>query len=229
MNLIPINPLNEIIWAAGFFLWIMILVSWITKKTYEVMTGRGIGNMVAIYYNRKLIHVAAGALVAIFVPFIFSSPFIPAVLAFILAISTYLPHRTGKLMYWFQVEENLFEVHFCIMWGIMITVPWLITESPWYGVLINLFMAVGDGVTGVVRNMIYKKRTKSWWGNLAMAIFCIPFGYWIASTYLGISGYWGALAGLIASIIEHFEYGQLDDNVTIPFSSFIILMIPQFL
>ncbi|MEM0111790.1 MAG: dolichol kinase, partial [Candidatus Parvarchaeota archaeon] len=77
-------------------------------------------------------------------------------------------------------------------------------------------MSVGDALTGLVRNALYKRRTKSWWGNLAMALFSIPVG-----ATLGIAG---MIAGAAASVIEHFEFGILDDNVMVPLTSFIIIL-----
>jgi dolichol kinase len=67
-----------------------------------------------------------------------------------------------------------------------------------------------------MRNMLYQKQTKSWWGNLAMASFSICAG--------GVLGVAGILAGSIASVIEHFEFAPIDDNVTVPLVSLSILI-----
>jgi len=121
-------------------------------------------------------------------------------------------------MYWFQVEENSYETSFCIMWGVVISVGWLLSNGNfWIGILPVLFMSIGDAVTGIVRNKLYGRRTKSWWGNLAMAILSIPLG--------AILGLAGAIAGVAASIVEHFEFKFIDDNVSIPLVSLIILLI----
>ena len=81
------------------------------------------------------------------------------------------------------------------------------------------FMAFGDGVTGIVRNAIYNRRTKAWIGNLAMALVTVPLGY-------AIFGYIGGLAGLVASIIEHYEIKPfIDDNLTVPLTSFLIIIL----
>ncbi|MEM3090972.1 MAG: dolichol kinase, partial [Candidatus Bathyarchaeia archaeon] len=78
---------------------------------------------------------------------------------------------------------------------------------------------VGDAVTGIVRNILYKRRTKSWWGNLAMAFFSIPTG-----AFLGVAG---MIAGAAASFIEHFESNPIDDNITVPLSSFLVLVLAK--
>lgn len=210
--------LNELVYALMLLAWIVVLVTVITKKTYEWMKRRGLSHNVAIYYNRKIIHAAAGGLVAILVPFLFTSPLLPFGLALLLALFTYLPHKTGKLFYWFQDPENIYEVHFCITWGLSVLLSWLIFHDMIYAVVPTAFMSFGDGVTGVVRNAVYKRRTKAWIGNLAMAAFCVPVGY-------AIAGLWGALAGVLSSIVEHFEMKPLDDNITVPLTALAVLII----
>jgi len=81
-------------------------------------------------------------------------------------------------------------------------------------------MSFGDAITGIVRNMLYKRRTKSWWGNLVMALFTIPVG-----SILGLAG---ILAGAAVSLIEHFEFNPIDDNITVPLLSFLILALARF-
>ncbi|ADI31375.1 dolichol kinase [Staphylothermus hellenicus] len=211
--------LYESIWATLLFIWVMIVVYPITKNLYKYMRRKGLSHIKAVYYNRKIIHILAGGLVALSVPYLFETPLLPAILAAVLAIATYMPHRRNKLMDWFQTEDNMYEVHFCIMWGVVITFAWLIFHNWWYGVIPIVFMAFGDGVTGIVRNMLYNRRTKAWIGNLAMALVTIPIGYLVL-------GPLGGVAGLLASIIEHFEIKPLiDDNITVPLASFLVLLI----
>jgi len=204
------------------FVWVIFVAEVLTRKFYVWMVKRDLQGNVAVYYNRKVIHILTGGLVASIVPFVFKTPFFPLTMACLLAVFLYIPHRKGKLMYWFQVEENAYEVSFCIMWGIVIALGWLISGGNfWLGVLPVLFMSVGDAITGIVRNIIYKRRTKSWWGNLAMATFSIPLG----AAVLGLAG---AIAGAIASFIEHFESNPIDDNITVPLSAFLILILAKF-
>ena len=187
------------------------------------MRKRGMTHIKAVYYNRKIIHILAGGVAAFLVPYLFTTPLYPGVLATVLAIATYLPHKKNKLMDWFQTEDNMYEVHFCITWGLVISLGWLIFKNWWYGVIPVSFMAFGDGVTGIIRNMMYNKRTKSWIGNLAMAAVTIPLGY-IAL------GNVGALAGLLASIVEHFEVTNIiDDNITVPLTSFLTILVGSYI
>lgn len=208
----------EIAYTAIYFTWVIVVVYPASRAFYSFGVKRGIPHKNMVYYNRKLIHVLAGGVVALLVPFTFKTPILPFTMALFLALFTYIPHRVGRLLYWFQVDDNLYEVHFCLSWGLMILLSWIIFNNYWYGVLPILFMAFGDGVTGVVRNLVYKRRTKSWLGNLAMAALSIPLGAAIMSIP-------GAIAGVVASIVEHFEYKFIDDNITIPLSAFTVLLV----
>lgn len=212
--------MEELGYAAVLFVWIVLLVTLLTKRLYDRMRAKGLPHNVAIYYNRKIIHVGAGGVVALLIPYLFQTPLIPFAFAMILGVFTYLPHKTGKLFYWFQDPENIYEVHFCITWGLSVLLSWLLFGSMVYAVVPTAFMSFGDAVTGVVRNMLYKRRTKAWAGNAAMAALCVPIGY-------ACAGLWGAIAGVASSIIEHFELNPLDDNITVPLVTLVILVIAR--
>jgi len=207
--------------TALLFCWVMFVATVLTRSLYKWMKKRGVEHSVAVYYNRKVIHLLAGGIVAAVVPFVFKTSFFPFVMAMLLAVFIYTPHKIGKIMYWFQTEGNKYEVSFCIMWGTIITLGWLFSGGDFlFGTIPVLFMSVGDAITGIVRNLMYKKRTKSWWGNLVMALISVLVG-----TMLGAAG---VLAGAAASVVEHFEFPPIDDNVTVPLVSFLILMLAKF-
>jgi len=219
-SLLPADLLREIS-IAGALLVYVILVLLVTKYTYHAMRSRGLDHNVAVYYNRKVIHVLAGGVVALLVPHIFSSPLIPTLFALGLAVLTYVPHRTGRLMYWFQVKDNMYEVNFCIAWALGLLVLWLLLGNPSYAVVPLAFMSFGDAVTGVIRNSIYKRRTKSWVGNLGMAVVTSIIGMYYA-------GYVGLAAAVIASFVEHFEIPPLlDDNALITLATVATLLISR--
>ena len=62
----------EILWmfVLAFY---AIFVFFITKRLYDWMLSNHIKKSVAIYYNRKVIHILAGGVVVLAVPFLFSS------------------------------------------------------------------------------------------------------------------------------------------------------------
>ena len=195
--------------------WNIFVIYYVSRKVYDFVS-RIKGHRVGVYISRKIIHMLSGGITAIILPMAFTGPYLPSIAALGLAIAVYIPHKKGKLLYWFQVEDNLSEVYFAVIWGLAVLVMWFIDT---YLAIVSIsFMAFGDGITGIVRILLYAKRTKSWIGNIAMAIVCIPLGY----IYYGLVG---ALAGLIASIIEHFEF--VDDNLSVPIVSLIILSISR--
>ncbi|MEM2095862.1 MAG: hypothetical protein QXX19_06255 [Candidatus Caldarchaeum sp.] len=206
----------EAAYTAALFVWVLAVSLVFTRKLYGWMRSRGVEHHVAVYYNRKVVHILAGGVVAVLVPFLLKSYFLVAALVAVLAVGNYIPHRRRKLLYWYQVEENMYEVNFIIMWGLVMGLGYYLNNIA-LGVLPILFMSVGDGVTGLVRNALYGRRTKSWWGNLAMAFFCIPVGYLL----YGVAG---AVAGGLASVVEKFEFGMIDDNITVPLVSFLTVL-----
>ncbi len=214
-TLLPAEPLREVLLALVLGIYTLTVV-YGTKLVYDYMIGRGVPVNVAVYYNRKIIHMLAGGIIALVTPILFTSPLIPSLAALALGGFLYYHHRSHKLLYWFQTEENMYEVNFTIAWGISLLILWIALEDPRLAVLPGLFIAFGDAVTGIVRNYLFARRIKHWSGNIAMALVVIPMGY-----YLG--GLIGAIAGLVASIIERFEFGIIDDNLLIALSSTIIL------
>ncbi|MEM3757273.1 MAG: dolichol kinase [Candidatus Bathyarchaeia archaeon] len=203
-------------------IWVIFVVMVLTKKLYNFMIGRGFETNVAVYYNRKVIHILTGGLCASLIPLIFRSFILPLIMSLLLAAFLFSYHRKRQLMYWFQTSDNSYEVSFCIMWGLIISLGWILTGGDFrIGVLPVIFMSVGDAITGIVRNAIYRRRTKSWWGNLAMASFSISVG--------AIVGLAGIIAGAAASLVEHFEFKPIDDNVLVPATSFLILLLARIL
>jgi dolichol kinase len=200
-----------------------LLIAYFTKNVYEWMINRKIKKKDAVYYNRKLVHIFAGGVIVLIVPF-FSSPFYPLISGIILTLFTYMFHKREKILYWFQTDEDINDVSFCLMWGVTIFVLWLVLKNPWIAIIPISFMAFGDGVTGIVRNSIFKKRTKHPIGNIFMMALCIPMGYILV--YLsGVTEMimWGVIAAIVASIVERYEFGPIDDNILIAISSSIIL------
>jgi len=213
------NLAHDTIAAIILFIYVIAIVFG-TKILYHVMVSRGIRHNVAIYFNRKIIHIAAGGVVALLLPYVFHEPFIPFILAMILALTTYIPHRVGMLMYWFQTEDNMYEVNFCIAWGISVLVLWLILGDPRMAILPAILISFGDAVTGIVRNILFGRRTKHWIGNIAMASVTIPLGI----IYVGVIG---GIISAVSTIIERFEFKPVDDNILIGLVSTAMLILAR--
>lgn len=210
----------EVLIAIPLFLYVLgVLV--LTRYVYGALRRRGLSDNVVVYYNRKIIHVLAGGVIALVVPYIFTSPLVPTMFALLLAAVTYVPHKTGKILYWFQVRDNMYEVNFCFAWGLALFALWVLFDSPIYAVIPLTFMSFGDAVTGIIRNAVYRRRTKSWLGNLGMFAVTLPIGVYYA-------GYVGLIAALVASLVEHYELPPvLDDNVLITVSTLLVLVLSR--
>ena len=208
---------KEILLSVPLALWVLFVIKVLTKRLFNYMLSKGYPKEVAVYFNRKVIHILAGG-VALLIPFVYSEPLVPVALSLLLTTLIFLSKRRGKLMDWFQTTTNNYEVHFTVMTAIMIWLGYSL-GNPWYGILPVAFMAFGDGVTGIIRNVVYKRRSKAWIGNLGMALVNALIG--------NVMGLPGIVAGIIASVVERFELldGKIDDNVTVPIASFLTLVI----
>jgi len=207
--------LNDFIVAIPLFIWIIFVIKYLSRWVYNLGIKKGYLPESAAYLGRKIIHIFGSGLITLSIPFLFKEPFLPFLSALILAIYTFLPHKKGELYNWFQVKENINEVNFCLMWGLSILIGWFFDKTFCLGVIPALFISFGDGVTGIVRNLRYRKRTKAWEGSLAMLLVCLLIG--------SKMGWPGIIAGIAATIAERFEF--IDDNISIILVSFSILLI----
>lgn len=219
---------SQIAWTVILTLY-ALLVTRLTEYPYVWMRNRGVEKNVAVYYDRKIVHMLAGGVVLFAVPFVFKSgtfPFpyaFPLIIGLALTVATLIPHLTGDLLEWVQVEKNKNEVHFCFMWGVTVFALWIVLGNPWAAIIPPIFMAFGDGITGVVRNALFRRRTKSLVGNVFMLAVTAPAGYFLAGA-VGIP-LWGLISAVVASYIEQYEFGPIDDNVLITVSSSVVLYV----
>lgn len=185
--------------------------------------------MVAVYYNRKIAHMLAGGVPVILTPIVFDDPIWPLIgglIGFFALLST---HLLDRRLWWMQTEQNMNDATFSLMLGLSVYVIWTYSDEPWLAILPSLFMAFGDGVTGIIRNKMFRKRTKSAWGNLGMAILCLPLGWFVGNLASPSIPLWGLISGAVASFIERYEFGVIDDNVLIIIASSIVLFLGLFL
>ncbi|MDH7507530.1 MAG: hypothetical protein QHH15_07095 [Candidatus Thermoplasmatota archaeon] len=221
--------LNQTIYSEIFWIFILafyaMFVIFATKKFYNWMIKKNFKHSVAVYYNRKIIHIFAGGVIVLAVPFVFSNPWYPLFSGLVLSVFMYLTHKTGKILYWFQTKDNLNDVSFCFMWGLAIFVLWWFFRNPWVAIIPPAFIAFGDGITGIIRNIAFKERKKHIIGNIYMMGVCIPIGYYFALASTPSIPIWGVIAAVVASLFERFEFGIIDDNILVTVSAVIILYI----
>ena len=73
--------------------------------------------------------------------------------------------------------------------------------------------------------MKFGYRTKNPIGNVFMAIVCIPMGYYLGTLAEPALPMWGVIAAIIATIVERYEFGPIDDNVLITVSATIVMFV----
>ena len=213
---------NELFWVLLLSSYVLA-ITYLTKNLYSWMISHVYKKEIAIYYNRKLIHIFAGGVVVLVVPFVFRSPWYPLLAGIVLGVITYITHKSGKLLYWFQTKRDINDVTFCFMWGLAIFILWQFLGNKWIAIIPPAFIAFGDGITGIIRNLAFHERKKHPIGNIYMAGICIPIGYFFANM-AGLA-IWGVIAAVAASFFERYEFGLIDDNVLITVSSTAILFI----
>ena len=213
---------SQLLWFLALGAWAFASVMAI-KPFHAYLMSKGCENMVAVYYNRKIAHMVAGGVPLILCPIVFTDPIYPLLGGLLGAAGLAAAHMTDRRLWWMQTEKNMNDATFAFMLGISVFALWHYLDDPWLAILPALFMAYGDGVTGIIRNKMFAKRTKSAWGNLGMAILCIPLGYIIGKNADPSIPLWGAISGAVASFVERYEFGPIDDNVLIVIASSIVI------
>ena len=214
----------QVVWFLGLGLWAGLVVSAI-KPLHAYLVSRGCESMVAVYYNRKIAHMVAGGIPLLLCPIVFTDPLWPLLGGLGGAAILYSTHLTNHRLWWMQTEENMNDATFALMLGLSVYALWHYSGEPWLAILPALYMAFGDGVTGIIRNKLFAKRTKSAWGNLGMAILCLPLGWYIGGLATPAIPVWGLISAASASYVERYEFGPIDDNILIVLvASTVILM-----
>jgi len=209
-----ITLIKDLACAVLFFAWVYFITIVLSKKLF-ILLKKNRSEHSSAYLIRKFIHIFAGGIFFLF-PFVFEEIIIPSLFCISLGFFFYWRHLKENRYSWFQEEEKKSEVIFCFSSGIIIFLAWQITNSMWFGIIPVLFMALGDGVTGIVRGLRYGKQKKYWEGSVAMFIVSALIG----GMQFGIGG---VVAAFAATIVE--KSNLIDDNITIPFISFIILLV----
>jgi phytol kinase len=108
------------------------------------------------------------------------------------------------------------EVWFPLVAVPVLAVGWFWLDQAKVAVASLLFMAWGDGATGIVRSQVYGRPVKGWWGSLAMLAICV-----VISLVL-IRPVWIGAAAAVAAVIAERVFGDCgpvkwhDDNLAIP-------------
>jgi len=195
-------------------LWNLIVIHYLAKWAYNI--AKKYGDIPAAYIGRKIVHLFGGGITALLIPIFYEGYYVLVTIsAFGLAIYL-LFRRKYQLMYWFQIKENRYEVHFALAYGTILLVGVLLGNL-WIGLIPLLFMSFGDSATGLIRAITQKRHVKSWEGSLAMFLICSIIG----SVSLGI---YGVMVGSIATLVEKIP--NIDDNITVPLVTAVLVYLP---
>ena len=168
-----------------------------------------------VWRNRKYIHFSSIPAVLAYM-YVFKEPFVFFSFSILFAVFLFYKHKKRQLLKWFQQRKNKGEVWFTLSFAFLGLIFWYINRIA--GGLIMLFMAAGDGVTGIIRSFFVKKRQKHLSGTIGMIGICSVLGY----VFLGVKG---VLLATVASICEYQKW--IDDNIAIPlFASLAYLLFP---
>ena len=203
---------NDLVYAVLLTVYNAFIILYVLRKASQRF---------GTYVARKTIHVLSAGVSIALAPFVFSDWQMPLLLGFLMVVFTLVGHFR-KPYSWFQISRNYADVYFTVACTVLLVVFWYY-HNVWIGVLSALFLAWGDGLTGIVRSFVYRKRNKGIWGNIAMFLVCVTLGILMN----GRVGYAGLIGAVFASIVEKFE--RIDDNISIPFGSAILMTLVRML
>ena len=181
---------------------------------------RKVSERFGTYVARKTIHILSAGVSVLLAALLFTDWTFPLLLGSLMVAFTAYGHLR-KPCSWFQISRNYADVYFTVASTALLVGFW--NYNVWIGVLSALFLAWGDGLTGIVRSVVYKKRNKGVWGNIAMFAVCMVLGILMN----GHVGYAAFVGGAFASVIEKFE--AVDDNISIPFGSALLMTLLRLL
>ena len=186
------TPLDLLFITVLLFVWNLAIIHFVSKWVYDFF--KKYEGVPAEYVGRKIVHIFNGGITALLVPIFYEGYYwIVIVSAFLFASYIYF-HRRWRLMYWFQVKENAYEVHFALMYGITLMIG-VVLGDVWVGLIPIFFMSFGDSATGLIRAITQKRHVKSWEGSLAMFLICSIIGFLSLGVY-------GVIVGSIATLVE---------------------------
>ncbi len=198
-------------------MWNLIVIHYLAKYAYNF--SKKYRDIPAAYIGRKIVHIFGGGITALLIPMFYEGYYLLVTLsAFGLAVYL-LFRRNHGMMYWFQIRENRYEVHFAVAYGAILLVGVLLGNL-WIGLLPLFFMSFGDSATGLVRAVTQKRHVKSWEGSVAMLVVCSAIGF----LSLGVFGF---VVGLVATLVEKIP--KIDDNITIPIITALLVYLQEFI
>jgi dolichol kinase len=187
---------------------------WISNIVYDL----GVPH----YISRKIGHGAGG--LAFLAAFAFSSSAWPIIVATGFSALLFTAHLVRPETFRGVGGTGRSETVMAEVWFAGVAIPvfcisWLWLNKPAVAVTSLLFMAWGDGVTGLVRSQVYHRPVKGLWGSLAMFCVCL------AISWVFVRPFWIGVVGSMVAVITERVFGDngvlkwADDNWAIPLVS----------
>ncbi|OGO38934.1 MAG: hypothetical protein A2147_11055 [Chloroflexi bacterium RBG_16_57_8] len=189
-----------------------------------VLTGLWFSNIiydsgVQHYVSRKVGHGAGG--VAFLLCLMFSSPVWPVILsggfgAVLIAARLFRPATFRGVGGTGRSNRAMAEIWFACVAVPVFLVSWSWLDRPEIAVASLLFMAWGDGITGLVRSQIYHTPTKGWWGSLGMLAVCLVLAL------VFVKPVWIGIVAAVVCVLAEKAFGDVgkirwaDDNLVVP-------------
>ena len=172
------------------------------------------------YISRKVAHLGSAPLM-VALPILFESVIFPLGLAAAF-LAMLVANRRTNVFPGFAKQERLSELFF--PFSVLVAIADLWSVDPWAAIVPGLWLAVGDGVTGLVRMKVNKREVKGWWGSLACLGVCVPIGLLVTPIWVGMLG--GAVATLAERYCGDAEGAvlRLDDNLAMPLAGMLVMV-----
>ena len=172
------------------------------------------------YISRKVAHLGSAPLM-VALPILFEGMLYPLALSAGFLGMLVATRRTNAF-HGFAKEGRLSELFF--PFSVLVAIAALWSVDPWAAIVPGLWLAVGDGVTGLVRMKVNKREVKGWWGSLACLGVCLPLGLLVTPVWIGMLG--GAVATLAERYCGDAEGAvlRLDDNLAMPLAGMLVMV-----
>ena len=210
-----VNEIPLAVLAAGA----VVIGLWVSNIIYDMAVPQ--------YISRKIGHIAGG--VAFLMCLFFTSPGWPIILSFGFGLILLLARLTKPDTFrgvggTGRNSKVMAEVWFPLVAVPVLIISWWRLDRPELAVSVLLFMAWGDGITGLVRSRVYDKPVKGLWGSLGMLAVCLTI------SFVFIHPLWIGILASMTAVIAEWAFGDngkirwADDNWAIPVVSLGVLL-----
>lgn len=168
------------------------------------------GNFV---FSRKIAHALIGVMILLSWKIFNGEWFWPTILSLGLTLLFWATNKKEQFP-GVQKSWRKSEVYFALSCTVGFA-SWMVLDFN-IGIAAMLFMAWGDGITGIVRYPLYKTQyEKGWAGSAAMLASCLVIASLVHPYWIGASG------AVVATYLERQKW--VDDNLSAPLGALFLM------